>query len=107
MDKGLVRACGTLAELRAVVQRRDKYTLKVSGFSERAEAGIRGLPAITVLSADGVEEVLLQFEIVGGEGLSEALDTLHREGCRILSMDRETTPLEEVFAHFTQGERDG
>jgi len=104
MDRGLIRVCGTLAELRGMVQRRDKYTLRVRGFSPRAEARISALPAITVLSVVEDGEVLLQFEVVGGEGLSEALDILHREGCRVLSMDRETTPLEEVFAHFTGGE---
>jgi ABC-2 type transport system ATP-binding protein len=107
MDRGRIRACGTLAELKAMVQRRDKYTLRVVGFSEQAEANITALSAITLLSMIGDEEILLKFEVVGGEGLSEALDVLRREGCQILSMDRETTPLEEVFAHFTEGEQDG
>jgi ABC-2 type transport system ATP-binding protein len=107
MDKGRIRACGTLAELKARVERRDRYTLRVVGFSQEAEASIRALPAITLLSAIGDEEVLLQFEVVGGEGLSEALHALQQDGCQILSMDRETTPLEEVFAHFTEGEQDG
>jgi ABC-2 type transport system ATP-binding protein len=107
MDKGRIRACGTLAELKARVERRDRYTLRVVGFSQEAEASIRALPAITLLSAIGDEEVLLQFEVVGGEGLSEALHALQQEGCQILSMDRETTPLEEVFAHFTESEQDG
>jgi ABC-2 type transport system ATP-binding protein len=107
MDKGRIRACGTLAELKARVERRDRYTMRVVGFSQEAEASIRALPAITLLSAMGDEEVLLQFEVVGGEGLSEALHALQQDGCQILSMDRETTPLEEVFAHFTEGEQDG
>jgi ABC-2 type transport system ATP-binding protein len=104
MDRGRIRACGTLAELRGVVQRRDKYTLRLLGFSQWAEASINALSVVTILSAEGDEEVLLQFEVAGGEGLSEALDVLHQQGCQILSMDRETTPLEEVFTRFTEGE---
>jgi ABC-2 type transport system ATP-binding protein len=107
MDQGLVRACGTLAELRAVVQRRDRYTLRIAGFSQQAETSIGALPAITVLSAPEDEEVLLRLEVVGRAGLSEVLDILRQEGCEILAIDRETTPLEDVFAHFTGGEQDG
>jgi ABC-2 type transport system ATP-binding protein len=106
MDKGCIRACGTISELRKILRKGERYELRVSGLSEELQDKLASLVAsLNILSLDA-GTTLLEFDALDGEEtLSNVIEVIHNNGGRIRAVSRQATPLEEVFAHLTQEER--
>jgi ABC-2 type transport system ATP-binding protein len=105
MDKGRIRACGTISELRKVLQKGERYRLRISGLSEALQGKLAGLIAnLKVLPLDR-NTTLLEFDTLNGEEtLSEVIEAIQNNGGRIRAVSSQATPLEEVFAHLTREE---
>jgi ABC-2 type transport system ATP-binding protein len=105
MDKGHIRAYGTVSELRKVLRKGERYRLRISGLSEALQDKLASLVvSLKVLSLDR-DTTLLEFDTVDGEEtLSEVIEAIQNNGGRIRAVSSQTTPLEEVFAHLTRGE---
>jgi ABC-2 type transport system ATP-binding protein len=105
MDKGRIRACGTISELRKVLRKGERYSLRISGLSETLQAELASLVAnLKVLPLDR-DTTLLEFDTVDSEEtLSEVIEAIQNNGGRIRAISSQATPLEEVFAHLTREE---
>lgn len=103
MDRGKVRACGTAAQLRAMVGATEHYRLRVSPFSERLRAALQAFDEpVTVVTLDGTEAAV-EFHAADGEPtLTQVIDVLRGQDCEIKGMRVEEVPLEEVFVHVTE-----
>ena len=105
MDKGRIRACGTISELRKVLRKGERYSLRISGLSEALQDKLASLVASLKILPLDIETTLLEFDTLGGEeALSEVIEAVHNYGARIRAVSSQATPLEEVFAHLTQEE---
>jgi ABC-2 type transport system ATP-binding protein len=105
MDKGRIRACGTIPELRKVLRKGERYKLHISGLSEGLHDKLAGMVAsLNVLPLEA-ETNLLEFDALDGEEtLSNVIEVIHNNGGRIRAVSSQATPLEEVFAHLTHDE---
>jgi ABC-2 type transport system ATP-binding protein len=108
MDKGRIRACGTISELRKVLRKGERYSLRISGFSEALQDKLDKLASratdLRILTLDA-ETTLLEFDALDGEEtLSNVIEVIHNNGGRIRAVSSQATPLEEIFAHLTQEE---
>jgi ABC-2 type transport system ATP-binding protein len=102
MDKGRIRACGTISELRKVLGKRERYSLRTSGLSERLQDKLADLVASLKLLPIDAKTTLLEFDALDGEEtLSSVIEVIHNNGGRIRAVSSQATPLEEVFAHLT------
>jgi ABC-2 type transport system ATP-binding protein len=102
MDHGRIRACGSIAELRGLLRRGNRYRATVTGLTETTRARLTELVGqVTVKpSPDGV--TLVEFDLPTADGLlSAAIDVLRDEGTQIHTITSEPVPLEEVFEHLT------
>jgi ABC-type multidrug transport system ATPase subunit len=105
MDKGCIRACGTISELRKVLPERERYSLRISGLSEALEDKLASLVASLKVQPLDAEITLIEFDTQDGEEtLSKVIEVIHSNGGRIRSVSSQVVPLEEVFAHLTQEE---
>ena len=105
MDKGRIRACGTISELRRVLRKGERYSLRISGLSEALQDKLASLVASLKILPLDIETTLLEFDTLGGEEtLSEVIEAVHNYGGRIRAVSSQATPLEEVFAHLTREE---
>ncbi|MFQ5813888.1 MAG: ABC transporter ATP-binding protein [Anaerolineae bacterium] len=107
MDQGRIRACGTISELRRILRKGERYSLRISGLSEALQDELASLVvSLKILPLDA-ETTLLEFDTLDGEEtLSEVIEVIHNNGGRIRAVSSQATPLEEVFAHLTQEEGD-
>jgi ABC-2 type transport system ATP-binding protein len=105
MDKGRIRACGTISELRKVLRKGERYSLRTSGLSEGLQDKLADLVASLKVLPSEAETTLLEFDALDDEEtLSNVIEVIHNNGGRIRAVSSQTTPLEEVFAHLTQEE---
>ena len=105
MDKGRIRACGTISELRKVLRKGERYKLRISGLSEGLQDKLADLVASLKILLSDAETTLLEFDALDGEEtLSTVIEVIHNNGGRIRAVSSQATPLEEVFAHLTQEE---
>lgn len=101
MDKGRIRACGTIAELRRMLRQGRHYTLRIGGFSRTALSRLEELVVDLQITPLDEEEVLLEFNLKDDGDLSMAIDAIRGSGGKIRDVKSEAPPLEEVFAHLT------
>jgi len=106
MDKGRIRAYGTISELRQMLQKGKHYTLKVGGFSKAMFSSLESLVANLQITTLDEENALLAFSASDDKALSEVIDVIRDNGGRIKEMNSEALPLEEIFAHLTQESRE-
>ena len=102
MDKGRIRACGTIAELRNTLRPGMRYSLKIRGFHPAMRDGLESLVTfLQIVSLDG-QDTLLEFETLRGEEiLTRVIDVVRGSGGEIRAVRCEAVPLEEIFAHLT------
>jgi ABC-2 type transport system permease protein len=115
MHTGVLRACGTIHELRASLDLRKRFLLSVSELPDDSRPALaRRIPGIEFLPEEAETEVrrpapalekrtLLRVSHENGHAsLDDALDALRQLGAKIQSANQEEIPLENVFAHYTQ-----
>lgn len=105
MDKGRIRARGTISELRQMLQRGRRYTLKIGSFSKAMLNSLESLVVNLQITTLDEGNVLLEFGASGDEALSEVIDVVRDNGGMVKEVNSEAPPLEEVFAHLTQGSK--
>lgn len=104
MDKGHIRACGTIVELGQMLHGGRRYILKIDSFSKAMLSSLEGLVInLQVTPLDG-DNILLELSARGDEALSRAIDVVRDNGGKIKDVRSEALPLEEIFAHFIQTE---
>ena len=104
MDKGRIRACGTIAELGQMLHEGRRYILRIEGFSKAMLGSLEGLVVnLQVTPLDG-DNALLELSANGDEALSTVIDVIRDNEGRIRDVRSKAPSLEEVFAHLTQTE---
>jgi ABC-2 type transport system ATP-binding protein len=101
MDHGHIRACGSIAELRGLLGRGDRYRATVTGLTEMTRARLAALvgQVAVKLSQDGA--IVVEFDLPPTDGLlSAAIDVLRADDAQIHAITSEPVPLEEVFEHL-------
>jgi len=107
MDKGHLRACGTIPELRARLRPGEHYRLKVRGFQPAMRDEMAKLVSSLQVTFLDDQDALLEFAALNGEEiLSPVIDVVRDNGGEIRALQSEAVSLEEVFAHLT-GEVEG
>jgi ABC-2 type transport system ATP-binding protein len=103
MDRGRIRACGRLAELRASLGPQTRYRLRLHGLSEGSAEVIRtALGEKAALTSDRQGAIFLTLETTSGEeALARAIGLVYRLGAEVREVTQEEMPLAEVFRRFT------
>lgn len=96
LDQGMVRGCGTLAELRRDLHLAETYQIRVRGLQNPAALG--------QVQPLGVDESLLTVQAESGRGeLQATLDVIRAQGGRIYGLEQEGVSLERIFTALTEG----
>ncbi len=106
MDRGRIRACGSIPELRRALRRGDRYRFHVQDLKPQIEDELRGLVDGLRLTPVAEDETLVEFDLADRR-LDRVIDLIRGAGGRIVSITSEPVPLEEVFAHLTAPEQGG
>jgi ABC-2 type transport system ATP-binding protein len=99
IDGGVVRAEGTQQELVRLVGENERIRVKGSGKIKEAAARVKALPGVADVSTSSDEVSILAPDV--GAILTEALQTLSRDGMTVDSVTVEKPDLETVFLHLT------
>ncbi|GAB4499889.1 MAG: hypothetical protein OHK0052_15560 [Anaerolineales bacterium] len=96
LDQGMVRGCGTLAELRSELHLAETYQIRVRGLKDPATLG--------EVQSLGADESLLTVQAESGRGeLQATLDAIRTQGGRIYGLEQEGVSLERIFTALTEG----
>ena len=107
MNRGRIRACGTIPELRDMLRPGERYSLKVREFHPAMRDELENLVTSLQIASLDDQDTLVEFEALNGEEiLTRVIDVVRDKGGEIRAMRCEAVPLEEVFAHLT-GEPEG
>jgi ABC-2 type transport system ATP-binding protein len=90
LHQGRIRASGTMEEMCAAGQGRERYLVTLSGRLQGDGGGYR------IVAEEGKLSYTLELDR-GGEGLTQFLGAALGEGLRVLSCRQVETPLQEVF----------
>jgi len=101
MDRGRLRACGTLAELRTALGLAERYRLEVRGFRPSLQAALASRVTGLQLSHLNGTEAVFEFEVLDEDDLDDVIDLVRGAGGRVRSLSRIPISLEEVFAGIT------
>lgn len=105
IDTGKIIALDTPEGLKRRIDQKEVVRLEVSGWDEKVEAQLRGLPGIDNLTprkleADGQWEVSLQTPDSRAI-LAGVVETVNHNGTRLLNMNIVRPSLEDVFINLT------
>lgn len=102
LEKGEIKGCGTIEELKDRLGFADRYSMLVRGGTrELRESLLKELPKVEATS-NGPEETVFEFE-PGDEGdLGRIIDSVRRYNGRILRLCREQPSLWSIFSTLTQ-----
>lgn len=103
MDKGRILACGTMDELRAALDLKERYHLRVRGFGPQMSAEIaRHVSGLNVTSTEG-DEATLEFDAPADDrALIAALNAVRTSGGATQAVSRLPASLDEIFAQLTE-----
>lgn len=104
MDRGRIRACGSVPDLRAELGLFQRHHLRVrglpSGTQETLESRFSGL----TITNSSDQDVTLAFDADGGDaGLGDVIDLLRRSGGEIRALSSQPVSLDSIFAQLTEG----
>jgi ABC-type multidrug transport system ATPase subunit/ABC-type multidrug transport system permease subunit len=105
IDKGKIKAYGTIKEVKAAIKRREKHLIKVRNLSQEDLSQICRLDENIRLSQISVEAGIVTFEIMYSSNetmLHEVFETIMNLGGRIEYCNSIESPLEEVFIQSTE-----
>ncbi len=103
MDMGRILACGTMDELRARLDLKERYHLRVRGFGPQMSAEIaRHVSGLSVVRAEG-EDATLEFDAPADDSaLISVLDAVRKNGGATQAVSRLPASLDEIFAQLTE-----
>lgn len=114
MDRGQIRACGSMAELSKQLDLEESYRLRVDRLHPVVQAqlqekvpGVRiDLPQEQAASGTNRETAVVEFKSQARELLNEAIDILRAGQAKILEVSHHPVELETIFRQFVdQGEK--
>jgi len=101
LDRGRVRACGTLAELRELLSGGQRYEIVVRGLAQPEQA-LNGLPCDLGIQVHAGADTRLTFTTLDhSDALQHVLERLWTAGGTIQAVHSQPVSLEEVFALVT------
>ena len=103
MDRGRIRACGTMSELRGMLGLTGRYRLRVQGFHPGVQETLEGRASGSSITRLDDEDTLLEFDTPDSEDiLDDVIDVLRADGGRIRTLSRQPASLDTIFARLTQ-----
>ena len=105
IDKAMIKASGTLSELRKNVREQEKYVLEVKNFSEGLLGKLSCLEGVIDFSNAPLKAdvVSLEFLLSNSETvLPQIIKTIVNTGGKIRACNREKALLGEIFAQLTE-----
>jgi ABC-2 type transport system ATP-binding protein len=111
INRGRIIAAGRIAEIRARWMRSAYSVYRVDFSGQLAPGAVSPAPAsglldVQLASPNGASGALTLHVRTGSAGLSVALDTLLRTGCRIVNCEAEEVPFDDVFCSLVAAEPD-
>ena len=105
INKGKIRACGTLEELRKLIKREKMYVVTVKNISDDAIEKLSDLEGVTSLESHGMHD-LTSLELgLSGEGilLQDVIEMIIGGGGKIHDCSSKELVLSDIFAHLIDG----
>lgn len=107
LDRGRVRACGTLAELRGLLRGGQRYEIVVRGLAQPQQA-LNGLPSDLGIQVHTGADTRLTFSTLDhSDALQHVLERVWTAGGTIQAVHSQPVSLDEVFALVTGADGGG
>ncbi|KAF5434250.1 ABC-2 type transport system ATP-binding protein [Candidatus Methanophagaceae archaeon] len=102
INKGGIKACGTLSELRGMIEKREKYIIKVTNFSDSVFAKLHDLEGVITLSTHVQSDVVtLEIQLSDSElVLPQIIDTIVNVGGKIHACHSKEIDINDLFTQL-------
>lgn len=111
IDKGKIKACGTLDEMKALLNGRRRYLIELEEPEDGLMRALRDAFPFTVREPSTGREVTIEVAVDNQWPISRFIEVVVGKGGRITGCTQEGSTLEEVFSRVTghrdSGEEDG
>ena len=108
MDQGLIRACGSMTELRREIGLGERYYLQVRGYQQNIQEQIQAHVTEFTASPDEGEDTRIEFELPEkADRLTKVLDLLRDSGAIVSNITTEPVSLERIFSRLTSNSPPG
>jgi ABC-2 type transport system permease protein len=103
LQGGQIRACGSLADLQALVGGHERCRLEVRGGAPALHADLAGRAGVTVAASD---QEIIAYEFEGGASgqVDAIIDVVRQHQGHLVSLQRQPLALEAIFARVTAPE---
>ncbi len=102
MNRGRIRACGTLSELRGFLDSRERYQLEIRGWNPQMQAAIREAAIPVVDSPPQNEITTIQIGPPADLlSINRVLDIVREQDGQIQRLAPQTAALDEIFSQIT------
>ena len=106
IDKGVIKACGSLSEIRKILIRKKRFIIKFEKVEERALEKLKSIKSISEIKIPSLpdqEEGTYEIELDGdGQGISGIIKELSLLDIGLLSFYPVIQSLEEIFSQVTE-----
>src|SRR3989338_3574107 len=106
IDKGVIKACGSLSEIRRLLIGKKKFIIKFEKIEERVVEKLKNIKSITdikIPASSSQDENACEIEVDGeGEEISEIIKELSLLDIKLLSFFPVIPSLEEIFSQVTE-----
>ena len=105
IDKAMIKACGTLSELRNIVGEQEKYVIEVKNLSKSVLSKLSCLEGVIDFSNAALETDVVALEILLSNSetvLPRIIEMIVNTGGKIRACNREEAVLGEIFAQLTE-----
>jgi len=108
MNRGRIRACGTLPELQKVLDSRDQYQILVQGWKPEMQNLLQEQNLPVHLQKAGVDAVSLQHGPPADlTTANQVIDIVRQHGGQVEQLNLQKPVLDEIFAQITNTQEDG
>ena len=111
IDKGVIKACGSLSEIRKILIRKKRFIIKFEKVEERALEKLKSIKSISEIKIPSLpdqEEGTYEIELDGdGQGISGIIKELSLLDIGLLSFYPVIPSLEEIFSQVTERGKKG
>ena len=106
INKGKIRACGTLEELRKLIEREKMYVITVKNLSDDAIKKLSDLEGVKCLESHRMHDLTSLELRLSGEGmlLQDVIEMIIGSGGRIHDCSSKELVLSDIFAHLIDGD---
>ncbi len=101
IDRGTIKACGTLDEMRALLAAKRRYLIELEKPGESLMKGLRGLFPFTVRETSRGRGITIEVAVDDRWTVSRVIEIIVARGGKILRCSPEGRTLEEIFSRVT------